>query len=235
MSEKYERNFCKFSEISLQWGCETMKPLIFPSQPEIAEPMARYMKDLFPFCGVKKPQRALLERPFLKESLSLPIPELIQEIFRNYRKTEREYQYYAIDLAQKNIQRFSFEELAELLPLLGEKSWWDSIDAWRKVFSTWVLAHPTELEAVYTFFYRHENFWYRRVAINLQLMFKEQTNKELLAQAILADLTTEEFFIQKAIGWALRDYSKVNPDWVMGFMQQHSFSKLALREGSKYI
>lgn len=212
-----------------------MEPLIFPHQPELAEPMARYMKNLFPFCGVKKPQRALLERPFLKESLTLPLPELIQEIFRNYYKDEREYQYYAIDLAQKNIQRFSLADLAELLPLLAEKSWWDSIDAWRKVFATWVLAHPTELKQVYAFFYQHENFWYRRIAINLQLLFKEQTDPALLAQAILADLTTEEFFIQKAIGWALRDYSKVNPDWVKNFMQQHSLSKLALREGSKYI
>ena len=212
-----------------------MEPLIFPQQPELAEPMARYMKNLFPFCGVKKPQRALLERPFLKESLTLPLPELIQEIFRNYRKDEREYQYYAIDLAQKNIQRLSLADLAKLLPLLAEKSWWDSIDAWRKVFATWVLAHPTELKQVYAFFYQHENFWYRRVAINLQLLFKEQTDPALLAQAILADLTTEEFFIQKAIGWALRDYSKVNPDWVKNFMQQHSLSKLALREGSKYI
>ena len=212
-----------------------MEPLIFPQQPELAEPMARYMKNLFPFCGVKKPQRALLERPFLKESLTLPLPELIQEIFRNYHKDEREYQYYAIDLAQKNIQRFSLADLAELRPLLAEKSWWDSIDAWRKVFATWVLAHPTELKQVYAFFYQHENFWYRRVAINLQLLFKEQTDPALLAQAILADLTTEEFFIQKAIGWALRDYSKVNPDWVKNFMQQYSLSKLALREGSKYI
>ena len=212
-----------------------MNALIFPYQSEIAEPMARYMKDLFPFCGVKKPQRALLERPFLKESTMLSIEELIQEIFRNYRMNEREYQYYAIDLAQKNILRFSLADLAALLPLLGEKTWWDSIDAWRKVFSTWVLAHPAELEQVYRFFYQHENFWYRRVAINLQLMFKESTDTELLAQAILADLTTDEFFIQKAIGWALRDYSKVNPDWVRDFIQQHSFSKLALREGSKYI
>ncbi|EOH76654.1 DNA alkylation repair protein [Enterococcus malodoratus] len=197
--------------------------------------MAHYMKDHFPFCGVKKPQRALLERPFLKESLNLPMPALLQEIFRNYNKAEREYQYYAIDLAQRNIQRFSLEDLAALLPLLAEKSWWDSIDAWRKVFSTWVLAHPVEIKQVYHFFYQHENFWYRRVAINLQLMFKEQTDPELLAQAILADLTTDEFFIQKAIGWALRDYSKVNPEWVKEFMQQHSLSKLALREGSKYI
>lgn len=212
-----------------------MEPLIFPHQIENIGPMARYMKNLFPFCGVKKPQRALLERPYLKESLTLPMSELLEEIFRNFYKEEREYQYYAIDLAQKNIKRFSLDDLAALLPLLGEKTWWDSIDAWRKVFSTWVLAHPTEIKRVYAFFYQHENFWYRRVAINLQLMFKEQTDTELLAQAILADLTTEEFFIQKAIGWALRDYSKVNPDWVRNFMQQHSLSKLALREGSKYI
>lgn len=69
----------------------------------------------------QKPQRALLERPYLKESLKLPMPELLEEIFRNFYKEEREYQYYAIDLAQKNIKRFSLDDLAALLPLLGEK------------------------------------------------------------------------------------------------------------------
>lgn len=212
-----------------------MDQLVFPFQAENAEPMARYMKEHFPFCGVKKPQRALLERPYLKESTTLPVAGVLSEIFRNYRLAEREYQYYAIDLAQKNIQRFSLEDLAALLPLLGEKTWWDSIDAWRKVFSTWALAHPTELRTVFAFFEGHENFWYRRVAITLQLQFKTQTNPNLLAEAILADVTTDEFFIQKAIGWALRDYSKVNPEWVVDFIQRHSLSKLALREGSKYI
>ncbi|MDT2676989.1 DNA alkylation repair protein [Enterococcus dongliensis] len=212
-----------------------MDALIFPTLAENAEAMAHYMRDQFSFCGVKKPQRAQLEYPYLQASLTLSIPALIHEIFRNYHQTEREYHYYAIDLAQKNTQRFSRAELIELLPLLAEKSWWDSTDAWRKVYSTWGLAHPAELEQIFEWFYQHENYWYRRVAIILQLGFKEQTDMALLTRAILADLTTDEFFIQKAIGWALRDYSKVAPDWVKDFMQQHSLSKLALREGSKYI
>ncbi|KAF1297852.1 6-O-methylguanine DNA methyltransferase [Enterococcus sp. JM4C] len=212
-----------------------MEPLIFPNQPEQAAPMKKYMKNHFPFAGVPKPQRAQLEKVYLKESLAWLLPELLLVIQENYHKEAREYQYYAIDLALKNVRRLSLDFMKALLPLLGEKSWWDSIDAWRKVYSEWVKLHPDELHTVYNWFYGHENFWYRRMALNLQLQHKEQVNLDLLKKAIIYDKYTDEFFIQKAIGWALREYSKTDATWVIEFLAAETLSPLAKREASKYL
>lgn len=83
-------------------------------------------------------------------------------------------------------------------------------------------------------FYGAENFWNRRVALNLQLMLKEKTNQDLLKKAIIYDRTTEEFFIQKRLP-SLRQYSKTNPQWVEELMKELVLSPLAQREGSKYL
>lgn len=95
--------------------------------------------------------------------------------------------------------------------------------------------HLIELPTIFELFYGAENFWNRRVALNLQLMLKEKTNQDLLKKAIIYDRTTEEFFIQKAIGWSLRQYSKTNPQWVAELMKELVLSPLAQREGSKYL
>ncbi|MGM0123060.1 hypothetical protein IGI37_000426 [Enterococcus sp. AZ194] len=212
-----------------------MNPLIFPRNPEQAVPMEKYMKNHFPFAGVPKPEQRDLEKAYLKASLTWSLPELLQTIQENYQKVEREYQYYAIDLASKNVKRLSLEFMEALLLLLGEKSWWDSIDAWRKVYSEWVKLNPSELSTVYDWFYGHENFWYRRIALNLQLKYKEQTNLDLLKKAILYDKYTDEFFIQKAIGWALREYTKTDATWVIEFLAEEILSPLAVREASKHL
>jgi 3-methyladenine DNA glycosylase AlkD len=80
-----------------------------------------------------------------------------------------------------------------------------------------------------------ESMWQRRVALTLQLRWKEQTDSQWLEQAIVQNIHDQEFFIQKAIGWALRDYSRTNPEWVRNIIALHSFSSLAVREGSKYL
>lgn len=209
---------------------------LFPFEPENAAKMAAYMKNQFPFCGVPSPERRRLEKPLLKASRQWPLAKLVATVAAYYHQPEREYQYFAIDLAQFNLKRLSLTELRSWLPLLGEKQWWDSIDAWRKVYSDWCFLHQTQLTEVFGWFFGHENFWYRRVGINLQLKFKEQTNQALLTQGILADIAYDEFFIQKAIGWSLREYSKTNPAWVATFIGEHpELSKLAVREGSKYV
>ena len=157
------------------------------------------------------------------------------EIEAYYQKTEREYQYVAIDLALQNVRRFSLEEVVAFKAYVPQKAWWDSVDAWRKFFGSWVALHLTELPTIFALFYGAENFWNRRVALNLQLMLKEKTNQDLLKKAIIYDRTTEEFFIQKAIGWSLRQYSKTNPQWVEELMKELVLSPLAQREGSKYL
>lgn len=212
-----------------------MPEIIFPDQPETAGPMAAYMKNLFPFAGVKKPQRQKLTKALLQESLQWEFAELRQAVFCCYAKDQREYQYLAIDLVGRNYRRLTLSQLAKFVPLLREKQWWDSIDAWRKIFGDFVKLHPKELPEVFGWFYQDADFWLRRVSINLQLQLKSATDLALLTKAITFDRKTEEFFIQKAIGWSLREYSKTDPDWVRRFLAEKELSKLAVREASKYL
>lgn len=212
-----------------------MNEIVFPKNKEKAQQMAAYMKNLFPFAGVAAPERAVLEKELLKVSKKMPVTELFDLICFYYQKSEREYQYLAIDLATVNVKRFSFEDMIHFKPFVIEKAWWDSVDAWRKFFGLWGAQHFEEMPQLFDAFFGEEDFWHRRIAINLQLLYKEKTNTVLLKKAIIYDKTTDEFFIQKAIGWSLRQYSETEPNWVQTLMEETDLSPLAVREGSKYL
>lgn len=203
--------------------------------PAIAPQMAKYMKNQFPFLGLKAPMRQAQTKPLLKDSRQQDLPVVHHWIETLYQQDAREYQYAAVDVAYSNIKRWTFDDMSTLSAFVGIKSWWDTVDAWRKVFGQYVALHPEALPAIFQLFYKHPDFWMRRVAINLQFMAKENTDTALLTQAILADQDTDEFFIQKAIGWSLRQYSKSNPSWVRQFISTQTLSPLAVREGSKYL
>lgn len=87
----------------------------------------------------------------------------------------------------------------------------------------------------FALFYQSDNMWERRISINLQLMEKENTDTKMLVKSILFDQTTDEFFIQKAIGWSLRQYAKANPKWVVAFLKKHQLSVLAVKEATKHL
>ncbi|MGM0218814.1 DNA alkylation repair protein [Enterococcus sp. AZ126] len=212
-----------------------MNEVIFPKNKDKAEQMSAYMKHLFPFAGIPAPERAILEKELLKASKKLSFSELFDLISFYYNKREREYQYVAIDLATANYKRFSFEEMLRFKPFVVEKVWWDSVDAWRKFFGLWGFHYLEEMPQLFDAFFGEENFWHRRIAINLQLLYKEKTNTVLLKKAIIYDKTTDEFFIQKAIGWSLRQHSKIDPSWVEDLIKSTDLSPLAIREGSKYL
>lgn len=198
-------------------------------------PMESYMRNQFPFLGLKTPQRKAESKDYIKASKKLPMSAIYTEIADLYRRDAREYQYVAIDIAFANVKRLSFEDLQRLTKYIQIKSWWDTVDSWRKVFGTYVVIHPEQKEDVFNLFYKHDNFWMRRVAIILQLLEKDTLDTNLLTKAITYDLDTDEFFIQKAIGWALRNYSKFDPAWVRQFVASHNLSKLAIKEGTKYV
>lgn len=206
-----------------------------PENKENQAPMERYMRNQFKFLGLKTPQRKAASKDFVRESKQLSIPEVMREIATLYDREEREYQYVAIDIAYANVKRLSFADIQTLTQYIQVKSWWDTVDTWRKVFGTFVVLHPVEKRRVFELFYQHPNFWMRRVSIVLQLLEKNTLDTDLLTKAIVYDIDTDEFFIQKAIGWALRNYSKFNPDWVRNFVANHDLSKLAVREGTKYL
>ncbi|MDA9471288.1 DNA alkylation repair protein [Enterococcus sp. 5H] len=212
-----------------------MNEVIFPENKEKAQQMSAYMKNLFPFAGVPAPERTALQKELLKKSKQFSYEELFELISYYYQKPEREYQYVAIDLATVNVKRLSFDEMLSFKPFVVEKAWWDSVDSWRKFFGLWGSYHFDEMPQLFDAFYGEEDFWHRRIAINLQLLYKEKTNTALLKKAIIYDKTTDEFFIQKAIGWALRQHSKIDPEWVKEMIATNTLSPLAVREGSKYL
>lgn len=202
---------------------------------ENKQPMEKYMKNRYSFVGVKSPDRKAQSRELITESKRYSLDRLFQTINYLYQKEEREYQNVAIDMCEANVKRLSFEELQDYSQFIQLKSWWDTVDAWRKIYGLYIKRVPEDKEKMFYYFYQHENMWMRRVSITLQLMEKEKTNVELLEKAIMYDRYTDEFFIQKAIGWSLRQYSKVNPNWVIAFTSENELLPFAKKEALKQI
>lgn len=209
-------------------------------RPEKAQEMARYMKNRFSFIGLARPDLKSLSLSLIKDSKRWDNQTLINEVLYYFYLPQREYQYLAIALVEANYKRLTWDEWqTHLFALFGSPqdsfAWWDSVDALRKPLGLWLKLYPEYLAELIQQFQNNPSFWKRRVAITVQLQYKEKTEINLLAQSILCNLNDSEFFIQKGIGWALREYSKTDPQWVKRFLSKHAFSKLANKEASKYL
>ncbi len=117
------------------------------------------------------------------------------------------------------------------------KSWWETVDTLVKVFTDLYLRYPTEMTQLMLTWSKDSNLWVKRIALEFQLLLKKQTDTKLLAKIIINNFGSDEFFINKAIGWALRDYYKTDPKWVAEFIATYSndLSALSIREGRKYL
>ena len=197
--------------------------------------MERYLRNQFFFLGLKTPIRKEQSKPLIQRSKYLEMDTIRQWISELYARDYREYQYAAIELADKNIKKFQPDDIIFLKQFVAQKSWWDSVDSLRAVFGKYIKLHPAEKKTVFELFYRSTNMWERRTSINLQLMEKENTDTAMLTKSILLDQITDEFFIQKAIGWSLRQYGKTNPEWVVAFLNKYQLSNLAVREAMKHL
>lgn len=206
-----------------------------PINPDKQEQMASYMRNRFPFNGIEATKRHEIEREVWQQIKKLPVEDLFNEIKNYYNCDAHEYQYLAIDLAVRAKRKWDHNYLLKLLQLSQEKMWWDSIDVWRKVFAEYIKLHPEEFLWVSSLFKNHEIFWMRRIGIILQLGFKNKTDINYLSEMILADIDTDEFFIQKAIGWSLREYAKTDQTWAETFVSENNLSNLARSEALKHI
>lgn len=201
-----------------------------------ATPMENYMRNMFPFLGIKTPLRKELVRKFYNETHILKQdfnPKLVQILWE---KAEREYQYAALDYMQKSIKQINMNHLTLIEDLILSKSWWDTVDVIAPhLVGKIAMETPSEISETIEGWTHSENIWLIRSAILFQLKYKDKTNESILYSNILANAASKEFFIQKAIGWALREYSKTNPISVRHFIENHTLQKLSVREGSKYI
>lgn len=202
--------------------------------PETALAMSRYLRDQFPFLGLNAPLRKRLSRLFLK---SRSKSELDWDfVMYLWEKPEREFQYLAQAYLEKQQKNLSAKDLVKLSQLIRQKSWWDTVDGLDQLVGNLTLRFP-HLNQTMLEWSVSDNIWLRRVAINHQLGQKAKTSRELLGQIIENNLGQAEFFINKAIGWALRDYSKTNAAWVRAFIMAHEadMANLSVREASKYL
>jgi len=203
---------------------------------ELAGPMATYMKGHFPYLGIKSPLRKELLKEHFAE-YALPEPEqLFEEVWKLYNLPEREYQYAAIALIEKMKKYLTLEDFPTLLEFIETKSWWDSVDSIAPHFVGQLVKMDREYgEKIMLEWSQSDNMWTNRSAILHQLKFKQQTDVELLFTIIKQHTDSKEFFIQKAIGWGLREYAKTNPDIVKEFVSEHSLKPLSKREALKHF
>lgn len=201
-----------------------------------AEAMSAYMQNLFPFVGIASPARKeIFKRHIAKHSL--PEYKEFSAIVKScYAQSEREYHYFAIDLAGKFAKKAGEDFVPVMEFLISENSWWDSVDSTASNCTRDFFKRNVPLQIPVTRKWMNSgNMWLQRAALLFQLNYKNETNEKLLYKYILELTDSNEFFIQKAIGWALREYSKTNPESVKKFIATSNLAKLSVREGSKYL
>ena len=213
---------------------ELEKELKAVANPDDAVAMKAYMKNKFEFLGVKTPARRKLTKAFFKQQTDSVIDwDFINETWSN---SYRELQYAALDYLESRKKLLTPSDLPRLKKLAQTKSWWDTIDFLDRLVGSIIARFPETKEIIFAWSC-DEDIWLRRLAIDHQLLRKEETDTELLEKILVNNLGKSEFFINKVIGWALRDYSKTNPDWVRDFIERHQtkMAALSIREGSKYL
>ena len=200
-----------------------------------AESMAAYMKNHFSFFGIGSKQRKKLEKDIFKEDKTIGKIDW-EFLYLCFDHPHREMQYAVSDYLLMMQKYLRYEDIKKMEYFVRNKQWWDSIDAFDTIFGDIGLIDE-RVDQIMLDWSIDENMWMRRIAIDHQLIRKDKTNKELLGQIIENNLGSNEFFINKAIGWSLREYSKTNPTWVKAFIEKHheDMAKLSIKEASKCI
>ncbi len=197
--------------------------------------MAAYMKGHFAFYGVPAPQRKACQREALLDWRP-DAASLVAFARAAWRVAEREMQYVACDALDRHRKVLSPSSVNVLEELVVTRSWWDTVDAIAPVVGG-LAKSDSDVSGLMSQWVDHDHMWLRRVAILHQLRWKHDTDADLLFEFCARRAHESEFFIRKAIGWALREYSKTNPDAVRGFVVDHAavLSGLSQREALKHI
>ena len=201
----------------------------------LAESMSKYMQDKFRFLGVRGATRTEIYKKYFPDARkTTTIDWYFVESCWN--KEEREFQYvvvYYLKAMQKFLKR---EDISKLKYLIVTKSWWDTVDLLAKVIGSLVI-RIEGYDQIMLEWSKDSNIWLRRVAILYQLSLKDKVDEIILDKILVDNLGDNEFFINKAVGWALRDYSKFKPEWVREFIKKNkdNMANLSIREASKYI
>lgn len=198
--------------------------------------MRSYLLGQFPFLGIPTPQRRALLKPILAEAKPWINEAFMQRVSRAFwNLPEREYHHAAITLLDGFPSKLSPVSLPLLRELIQTKPWWDTVDTLsRHCVAQLVLRYPA-LRAEMDAWSEDENRWIRRCAIVHQILYKEKSDVERLFEYCTANAGDPDFFIRKAIGWALRQYAYTDARAVVEFVESHpELSNLSKREALKH-
>jgi 3-methyladenine DNA glycosylase AlkD len=207
------------------------------SNPENAFAMAKYMKNNFPFFGLKTEERRRIFNEIWKQNKN-EVAENAREIALDlYSKPQREFHYCAIEILIKELNgNYKKEDIQIIEKLITNNSWWDSVDTIAKyILGEYLLEFPLETKNVIKRFSKSDDMWLNRSAILFQLGYKQKTDFKILKAECNNHKISKEFFIQKAIGWALREYAKTNPEEVKNFVVNNNLMPLSTKEALKNI
>lgn len=203
---------------------------------ERAAQMSKYMRNLFPFYGINKP---VLERLLksMKTAGELPAFDQIHETVELlYAEEYRESHHMALEILKLYRKQLTPAHLLWIESLIIRNSWWDSVDVLAPIIAGSILReHQDDLESTLLQWNNEENIWLIRASIIAQLKFRTLTNVDLLFRLIVPHTGNKEFFIAKAIGWALREYSKTDAKVVRQFVEITEMQNLSKREALKRI
>ncbi len=207
------------------------------ANPERAMSMKGYMRNQFEFFGVDSTTRKTIVSDVIRKNGKPEFPVLIGLTGLLWSQPEREMQYAAMDINNHYLKKLIPAYIPVYEKLIGQKSWWDTVD-WLapRAMGTFLQNFPEEIPRYTDKWLNSGNIWYIRSAILFQLHYKLKTDFELLKSIILQTTGTKEFFINKASGWALREYSKTNADAVINFVNSTAqLSNLTRTEALKWL
>ncbi|PCE64218.1 DNA alkylation repair protein [Sediminicola luteus] len=206
------------------------------ANPLRAQAMSAYMRNQFPYLGIKSPERKTLQKPFLIKTARPDIAEIDTILRELWLWPEREYKYFALDLLTKYTKQWQPSHLRLFEFMVLQESWWDTVDLIAsKLMGSFFKLYPQQIEASTQQWLTSGNMWLQRSCLLYQLTYKSETDTKRLAYFIAQLQPSDEFFLNKASGWALRQYSKTDPEWVRHFVSNTTLSPMAVKEGTRLL
>jgi len=204
--------------------------------PDNAIQMKSYMRDKFEFYGIQATERREISRHLLRMENRPPKSKLDKVIKKLWSEEKRELHYFVLDLMQRYQKKYKVEDIGLMEYMVFNNSWWDTVDITaKKIIGSYLKIYPEYKIEYVDKWIKSDNIWLQRTAILFQLGYKEETDQKLLFKIIERLKDIDEFFIQKAIGWALRAYSYKKPEVVKAYIKNNELSNLSTREGLKAI
>ncbi|MFJ2093096.1 DNA alkylation repair protein [Streptomyces sp. NPDC087901] len=207
------------------------------ADPVRARSAAAYMKHVAPFLGIPTPRRRALSRTVLEGTARPTEKDCAAIALRCWALPEREYHYFAADYLRRHVARCSSGFVPVLRHLVTTVSWWDTVDILAAHVAGPLVAADPELRRTMDEWIEDDDLWIVRTALLHQLRFKDATDTRRLFAYSLRRAEHPDFFIRKAIGWCLREYSKTDPQAVRDFVDgaRDRLAPLSVREATKHL